>query len=269
LKFWPEFCIISFLSYKNINITKLCGFFSNKAAQMKKLLIGSALSLMAFAGSAQATIIQYSTLASFNTATGGSSTLETFDSATAGLLTVGVERLFNGFGFSYTNSAGGNQRAGIYTAAQINQNSGTAINNTNSVGWGEWVNGVYTDGRDGPNVVFRFFSPITSFAFDFSDSDPTDSYSVQFGNETPFALRVASNATTFTNFFGFVSSNPFTTVTFRQTATGGATETFSIDNIRTNGFRTPEEAAAVSAPSTLAILGLGLIALVGRRKKTV
>ena len=74
---------------------------------MKKLLIGSALSLMAFAGTAQATIIQYDSLASFNTATGGTSTLETFDTATAGLLTVGVERLFNGFGFSYTNSTGG------------------------------------------------------------------------------------------------------------------------------------------------------------------
>lgn len=236
---------------------------------MKKLLIGSALSLMAFAGTAQATIIQYDSLASFNTATGGTSTLETFDTATAGLLTVGVERLFNGFGFSYTNSAGGNQRAGIYTAAQINQNSGTAINNTNSVGWGEYLNGAYLSGGDGPNVVFRFFSPITSFAFEFSDSDISDSYNVQFGNETPFQLKAVNNATIFTRFFGFVSTNPFSTVTFKQTATGGATETFSIDNIRTNGFRTPEEAAAVSAPSTLAILGLGLIALVGRRKKTV
>jgi len=225
--------------------------------------------MMAFAGSAQATIIQYNTLAAFNVATGGTSTLETFDTATAGLLSVGAERLFNGFGFSYTNSVGGNQRAGIYTAQQINQNAGTAINSTNSVGWGEYLNGNYVDGRDGPNVVFRFFSPITSFAFDFSDSDPTDSYSVQFGNETPFALRVSSNATTFLSFFGFVSTNPFSTVTFRQTATGGVTETFSIDNIRTNGFSTPEEAAAVSAPSTLAILGLGLLALVGRRKKSV
>lgn len=235
---------------------------------MKKYLIGSALALCCQVNISQAAIIQYNDLTSFNAAlTAGTTTLETFDTALTGLLTLGDERLFDGFGFSYTNSVGGNQRAGIYSPFEINQNAGTAINNTNSVGWGEYFNGAFMNAGDGPNIVFRFFAPITAFAFDFSDSDSTDSYSVQFDTETPFALAVGSGALQFTSFFGFVSTEPFSTITFRQTATGGATETFSIDNIRTNGYRTPEDAAAaVSAPASVALFGLSLLGLMMRRR---
>lgn len=234
---------------------------------MKKFLLGSAIALFCQVNIAQAAIIQYNDLASFNAAlTGGTTTLETFDDATTGLLTLGDERLFDGFGFSYTNAPNSNQRVGIYSATGINANNGTAINNTNSVGWGEYLNGSLLNGGDGPNVVFRFFAPITAFAFEFSDSDWSDSYSVQFDNLTPFALGVGSGASQFISFFGFVSSDPFTTITFSQTATGGVTETFSIDNIRTNGFRTPEDAAAVSAPATISLFGLSLFALLMRRR---
>lgn len=234
---------------------------------MKKYLIGSALALFCQVNISQAAIIQYNDLTSFNAAlTAGTTTLETFDDAMTGLLTLGDERLFDGFGFSYTNAPNSNQRAGIYSPTQINLNAGTAINNTNSVGWGEYLNGGYIDGGDGPNIVFRFFAPITAFAFDFSDSDWSDSYSVRFDTEAPFALGVASRATEFISFFGFVSTEPFSTITFSQTATGGVTETFSIDNIRTNGFRTPEDAAAVSAPASIGLFGLSLFALMMRRR---
>ncbi|MAD77460.1 MAG: hypothetical protein CML20_22270 [Rheinheimera sp.] len=235
---------------------------------MKKMLLCQALVGLTFLGSAQASIIEYNDAASFNAAlTSGTTTLETFDAETAGALTPGVERLFEGFGFSFLNVRG-DQQAGIATARNVNSAYGTAINDTNSVAWGETL--FETSGTgDGPNITFRFFAPITAFGFDFSDSDSTDSYSVQFDSAAPFALDIASRATTFISFFGFISDTPFTTIQFSQTATGGFTETFSIDNITTNGFKTQEDAddaVAVPVPSTIALFGLALIALFTRRK---
>jgi hypothetical protein len=235
---------------------------------MKKMLLCQALLGLTFLGSAQASIIEYNDAASFNAAlTSGTTTLETFDAETAGALTQGVEMLFEGFGFSFLNVRG-NQQAGIATASDVNSAHGTAINSTNSVAWGERLFGVNGTG-DGPDITFRFFAPITAFGFEFSDSDTTDSYSVQFDSAAPFALDIASRATTFINFFGFISDTPFTTIKFSQTATGGFTETFSIDNIITNGFKTQEDAdnaVAVPEPSTIAIFGLSLLALFTRRK---
>lgn len=238
---------------------------------MTKVFASSLLLLASY--SASSAIIEYNDITDFNSALSGETlTLETFDTETTGDLVLGVEREFEGFAFSYLNSLGGNQRAGIYSAAEINANRGTAINASNSVGWGEYNNGNYQPGGDGPIVTFRFFAPITAFAFDFSDSDPTDSYSVQFDSETPFALDVPSNQTIFTSFFGFISDTAFNTITFSQTATGGITEFFSIDNIRTNGFKTQDDAdnaSDVSEPTALAMLLFGLSALLLRRRKAL
>lgn len=214
---------------------------------------------------ASAVTTTYNNVTAFNAALpGGTSTLEDFDAEAPGLFTPNVERIFSGFGVKYENSVGGNQRAGIYTSAQVNQNSGTALNGTNSLAWGEFFGGSFINGGDGPNVTFRFFQPITAFAFEFSDSDTTDSYSVKIGNESPFAIT--GSGSTFTTFVGFVSDTAFSEIVFSQTATGGATETFSVDNIRTNGVAAPVSAVPLPAGAPLMFAGLAAFGWVRSRK---
>lgn len=217
------------------------------------------------ASSAFAATTVYNNVTDFNAALpGGTSTLETFDAEATGILTAGVERAFGGFALSFENIRG-NQGVGILTPTQVNTANGTAIGTTNQLAWGERVG--FSGTGDGPDVTFRFFAPITAFAFDFSDSDTTDSYSVTIGNEAPFQLA-SGTSSTFQSFFGLVSDTAFTTVVFKQTATGGFTEAFSIDNIRTNGFNTQEEANAVPVPASLPLLlaGFGGLAWLRRRK---
>ncbi len=241
---------------------------------MKKLSLLAFAAGLAIASTASAAVVQYNDVVSFNAALpGGTSTLETFDGEAPQVFTEGAASNFDGFSLSYMDSPASSQFAGIYTAAQVNGGSGTALNGTNSLSWGEYnpVTGSLSGSGDGPTVTFNFFTSITAFAFDFSDSDSTDSYSVQIGSDPAFALAVPGGGTTFQSFFGFVSDTAFSTITFRQTATGGITETFSVDNIRTNGVSAPPPpVAAVPLPAAgwMLIAGIGSLAAFRRRKRT-
>jgi hypothetical protein len=63
---------------------------------MKKIVLGTLVAL--FGLNANAAIIQYNDLTTYNNALGaGITTLETFDAETVGQLTAGTERLFDGF----------------------------------------------------------------------------------------------------------------------------------------------------------------------------
>lgn len=242
--------------------------------KLKTIAICASLTLSTLANAA--VVSEFNDVTSFNSAlVGGASTSENFDAFTESAFTAGEELIFDGFGITFDNSFNSNQTAGIFSAATVNSGFGSAINSTNSVAFGESGNLPFADGStngtgDGPVLTFRFFAPITAFAFDFSDSDPSDSYSVQIDDATPFQLDIDSNLSTFISFFGFVSDTAFTTITFRQTTIGGGfTEAFSIDNILTNGFSTQAEAdAAVPAPGiiSLLVMSLGGI-LIARRKR--
>lgn len=214
-------------------------------------------------GPANAAVTVYSDLTSFNSALpGGTSTLEDFNSAPTGPFAPGSTNTFDGFEISYTDAVGSGQNVGIYTPADVNAGRGTAIGATNQLAWGE-DDDLGIDGfGDGPTITFSFFADITAFAFDYSDSDSTDSYSVTIGGEPEFPIT--GPGSTFQTFVGFISDTAFSEIVFRQTATGGFTEAFSVDNIRTNGI-----SSAVPLPAGLPLLlaGVGAIGFLGRARK--
>ena len=229
-------------------------------------LIALGLAAAAAPAAAQTT---YTTLAGFQAAA-GSTTLETFNSATPTLLAGPGQPTVVG---NYTGFQLSTNPNGDYVGIASGTTAGN-IDGTNFVYFSQAnpTNGQYNgDGGTGPILTFTFGSAITAFAFDWVDTDPTDAYRIDFSGpgfttigyaNPPFSLNGTGRG-----FFGFISSSAFTTVTFTQNAAGGVVDPFGIDNIRTNStFNT-----GVPEPATWAMmmLGFGAMGAALRRSRKV
>lgn len=132
----------------------------------------------------------------------------------------------------------------------------------------------------GPSFDVSFSTERFVFGFDWLDGDVTDSYAMTVLGQTfegpPFDSSYLERNSQYRGFFGIISDESFSDVSFFQTAAGGDIAGFGIDNLITSGIdivtcsqdpTLPEcTASAVPEPSSMAILGLSLIGLVARRK---
>ncbi|APE06502.1 PEP-CTERM sorting domain-containing protein [Alteromonas sp. MB-3u-76] len=135
------------------------------------------------------------------------------------------------------------------------------------------------NGSDGgPSFNISFSTERFVFGFDWLDGDVTDSYAMtvlgQVFESAPFDNRFVDAVPR--GFFGIISDTAFDNVEFYQTDAGGYIAGFGVDNLITSGIdivtcsqdpTLPECAAnAVPEPSSMAIIGLGLIGLASRRR---
>ncbi len=201
---------------------------------MHRLMWILALLVVAVAGSsASASVAVYTTSAAFNAAGAGSLPAQNFDGGPTGSTPIVV---------------------GGITITSISQSTlvGSALYGSgNSLQWSTNAAG---------STTLTFLTPITAFAADFFDVGTVGATTLTA------ALNNGDNAVLFSGFTGasgnlqfrgFISTTPFTSITFTNTASGDFVE---LDNVR---FGT----AIVPEPATMAVFGLMAVGAFGVRRR--
>jgi hypothetical protein len=163
----------------------------------------------------------------------GTTTLEDFNSSTTGNFSDPINQTgFNGFSIGGTLNYDPVNDVSTDTAGIL---AGTATGNTNGTNFVGW-----TGHGTGPTIKFNFNSPVNSFAFDWSDNDPTDFYRLDLYNGSNLVSSYGSppflNAVgTSSGFFGVVSDDTFTSASLVHDLSGTSTSAtdFGVDNVRT------------------------------------
>lgn len=210
------------------------------------------------------TITTYTDLSDFDAAA-GLLTLEDFNDSTLQRFDLGTPYSFNGFTITATNTFTNPVGIGISDTTRSD------IDGTPRLVWGE---NAFGGRRDGPDILFTFDAPIFALAFDWRNTDPTDSYKLvvlgqDFGAghaEVPWPRprSLPGSPSQASGFFGLISDTAFTTVTLQHVAKGGVLNDMSMDNVRFSQFDSP---APIPEPGTLALLGIGLAGLVLLRRR--
>ena len=201
---------------------------------MRRSIWVLALLAIAVAGSsAPAAVTVYSTSASFNAAGGASLPTQNFDGGPTGTTPIVVS------GITSTS------------VSQTTQVSTALFGSGNSLQWSTNPAG---------STTLTFLTPITAFAADFFDVGTVGATTLTA------ALNNGDNAVLFSGFTGgggnqqfrgFISTTPFTSITFTNTAGGDFVE---IDNVRFGAATVPE-------PATMAVFGLMAVGAFGVRRR--
>lgn len=200
-----------------------------------KYLAATALTVTAFSASAaSAAVVQYTDQSAY-AAAAGAQTVQNFNSSALGT-TIGTTPVnFGGFSVSTT---------------------GTAVINPGNASY--QVDGSrYLDvNLAAATLTFTFANAVNSFGANFFSLNNNQARTfVTVGGQTFNPLPLSPS------FLGFVSTTPFTSVTFSTPTSGGSNDQFGVDNVTIGG--------AVPEPATwaLMILGMGAVGFAMRRAK--
>ena len=151
--------------------------------------------------------------------------------------------------------------------AQLNRNFvdvSPFLFSTHGTGDGSPFADILVAAAGGADVTLSFLSPILAWGADFGDLSQgnVQRTSINFGGMT---LVPTSTSQTAVRFFGFVSSTPFSSLTFSST---GTNDGFGIDNV-SYAFANAAPMPGVPEPATWAMLlaGFGAIGFAMRRKR--
>lgn len=174
---------------------------------------------------------------------------EDFSSSPLAMSTNNFTQNFNGFSLGATTF--GDLVGVTNNTSSACQNSALCATFSNQNYFG-WRNG---NGGHGPDITLNDSS--SAIGFNFFNSDPTDDYRIFVNNSLVGAFN-KSNA----GFFGVRATAGDTITSFQimHHSTGGYVGLAGIDNVRTSSVNVPE-------PSSFAILGLGLIGLIGANRR--
>lgn len=203
----------------------------------------------AVCGVASATTVQYTDRTAFQTAAGVATTLETFEDEALGILTLPAAMAGSGLVVDVDS-------AGI--TAEITNAGGFGYNTTPG---GE--NYLLFTGRG--TYVASFGAPMNAFGFDisgFQDTEGDNGFAAELllAGSTVETLFISDPGDFGPNFHGLVSDQAFDTVAFTFVPfTDGVADYVGFDDI---------EFAVVPEPCTLALLGLGVLGAVRRRRRS-
>lgn len=226
----------------------------------RSMALAGTLGFSLAAAPALGAVVTYTDLSSWQAAA-GSTSLETFDSATPGLFAAPVASTFGPVAFNGFTLSG--QPTGDYIGITTTSLSGSPNNpipaafaGQNFVSWGS------ADGYVGPTTTITFNQPTKAFAFDWFNTDISDQYQITLNPQgdifggPPFTVAPYG---TLSGFFGVVSDTYITSATISTQFDGGFVSDEGLDNVRLS---------SVPEPSQLALfIGLGGLALLSRRSR--
>lgn len=216
---------------------------------MRRPLAVLAIAAAFAAAPAQAALITYGAVESFNAATGPNSLVDFTGSFFIDLIPGGnlwSTTNLAGFtlgGASFTVGSGGSYQAIVAPAFYPD--------------YYERGTGNVLHADLGSDMIISFAAPVDSFALNLSSIvGRTGLTTLTFSNGDTASAALGDPWA----FHGYVSSTPFSSVTI----TGVSGDYVLVDNIR---FANIEEEVATPEPASLALLALGLAALTARRRK--